>query len=270
MNKRIKAIIAATLAMTAIISIFGFNVDKTVKAGEVKRSKNVIMLIADGMSTEGVTLSRYVKGSSLSMDEISSGSVMTSWLDGPITDSAPGGTAYSAGVKTSNKFIATAPDKTPLATMVEGSESIGKATGIVSTSEITHATPADFTAHINDRSKYNSILRQQINGEMEVVIGGGFNMPSKYKEVSDFNKYYSDRINEIEKEGFKFVKNKEAMKNFKGDKLWGSFASADLKYDYDRQADKDEEQPSLAQMTSKAIEVLNKDEDGFFLMVEGS
>ena len=270
MNKRVKALIAGALVVSATMTGLRFSETKVVTASEQGKAKNVIMMIADGLSTEAVTLARHVKGGTLAMDEISTGSVITSWAGGPITDSAPGGTAYSAGMKTSNKYIGTAPDNTPLATILEGAESVGKATGLIATSEITHATPADFSAHINDRSQYNSILRQQINVDMEVVLGGGFNKPSGFKDVSDFGTYYLDRVKEIEGEGFTFVETKEDMKKFDGDKLWGSFASSDLKYDYDRIADEDNIEPSLAEMTDKAIEVLNRDEDGFFLMVEGS
>lgn len=108
---------------------------------------------------------------------------------------------------------------------------------------------------------------------MEVVLGGGFNKPSGFSsEVStdEFESYYEEQVNNIKEEGFDFITTKDQLTSYDGDKLWGSFADADLKYDFDRQSDNDNVQPSLAEMTNKAIEVLNKDEDGFFLMVEGS
>ncbi|MGG7059806.1 alkaline phosphatase [Clostridium tertium] len=273
MSKRIKGIIAALLVMTGIITNINSSKSNIVYANEKGKAKNVIMLIADGMSTEGVTLARQVKGENLSMDEISVGSVITSWANGPITDSAPGGTVYASGEKTNNKYIGTSVNDTPMASILEGAESVGKATGIIATSEITHATPADFTAHTNNRKYYNQILQQQINQDMEVVLGGGFNKPSGFtSEVSEdeFNTYYEDQINNIQEEGFDFITTKDELESYGGDKLWGSFADADLKYDFDRQSDNDNVQPSLGEMTEKAIEVLNKDEDGFFLMVEGS
>ena len=269
MNNKLKSILAGTLVATATVNTLNLESLKNVVAND-ENDKNVILLIADGMGTEALTLARHVKGSNLAMDEIATGTVITSWAKGPITDSAPGGTAYSTGEKTNNKYVGTSVHDTPLATMIEGAESIGKATGIIATSEITHATPADFSAHTNDRSQYNSILRQQMNLDLEVALGGGFNKPSGFKDVEDFNSYYQERVEELKSEGFDFIQTRDELLAYEGEKLWGSFASVDLKYDYDRQADEDTVEPTLAEMTEKAIEVLDKDEDGFFLMVEGS
>lgn len=273
MSKRIRGIIAAFLVVAGVTTNIHSSKSDVAYANERGKAKNVIMLIADGMSTEAITLARHTKGDSLAIDEISVGSVITSWANGPITDSAPGGTVYAAGEKTNNKYIGTSVNDTPMASILEGAESVGKATGIVATSEITHATPGDFTAHTNNRKYYNQILQQQINQDMEVVLGGGFNKPSGFSsEVStdEFESYYEEQVNNIKEEGFDFITTKDELTSYDGDKLWGSFADADLKYDFDRQSDNDNVQPSLAEMTNKAIEVLNKDEDGFFLMVEGS
>lgn len=273
MSKKIRGIIATFLVVAGVTTNIHGSKSNVVYANEKSKAKNVIMLIADGMSTEGITLARHTKGNSLAMDEISVGSVITSWANGPITDSAPGGTVYAAGEKTNNKYIGTSVNDTPMASILEGAESVGKATGIVATSEITHATPGDFTAHTNNRKNYNQILQQQINQDIEVVLGGGFNKPSGFtSEVStdEFGSYYEEQVNNIKEEGFDFITTKDELISYDGDKLWGSFADADLKYDFDRQSDNDNVQPSLAEMTDKAIEVLNKDEDGFFLMVEGS
>lgn len=273
MSKRIRGIIAAFLVVAGVTTNIHSSKSDVAYANERGKAKNVIMLIADGMSTEAITLARHTKGDSLAIDEISVGSVITSWANGPITDSAPGGTVYAAGEKTNNKYIGTSVNDTPMASILEGAESVGKATGIVATSEITHATPGDFTAHTNNRKYYNQILQQQINQDMEVVLGGGFNKPSGFSsEVStdEFESYYEEQVNNIKEEGFDFITTKDQLTSYDGDKLWGSFADADLKYDFDRQSDNDNVQPSLAEMTNKAIEVLNKDEDGFFLMVEGS
>lgn len=200
MSKRIRGIIAAFLVVAGVTTNIHASRSSVAYANKRGKVKNVIMLIADGMSTEGITLARHTKGESLAMDEISVGSVITSWANGPITDSAPGGTVYAAGEKTNNKYIGTSVNDTPMASILEGAESVGKATGIIATSEITHATPADFTAHTNNRKYYNQILQQQINQDMEVVLGGGFNKPSDFtSEVStdEFTAYYEDQVNNI-------------------------------------------------------------------------
>ena len=175
MKKSMGALIAITMVAITTLTLVKLPKEESVNAQEKSQAKNVILLIGDGMSMEGVTLSRNTKGQSLAMDEIAVGTVMTSWASGPITDSAPGGTAYSAGEKTYNKYIGTSTSDAPLATILEGAENKGKATGLVATSEITHATPADFAAHTDNRKNYNQILRQEINGNLEVLLGGGFN-----------------------------------------------------------------------------------------------
>ena len=243
--------------------------------------KNVIYLIADGMNDGILTAAKYYNdiqdgtlgNDKLAMDSIRSGFVKTSWANGPITDSAPAGTALSTGNKTNPGVVGLDAEGKPRATVLEAAELSGLSTGIIATSEITHATPGDFTAHTNNRKYYNQILQQQINQDMEVVLGGGFNKASGFSsEVSsdEFESYYEEQVNNIKEEGFDFITTKDQLTSYDGDKLWGSFADADLKYDFDRQSDNDNVQPSLAEMTNKAIEVLNKDEDGFFLMVEGS
>ena len=273
MKKSMGALIAAIMIAITTLTLVKLPKEQSVNAQGKSQAKNVILLIGDGMSMEGVTLSRNTKGQSLAMDEIAVGTVMTSWASGPITDSAPGGTAYSAGQKTYNKYIGTSTSDAPLATILEGAENKGKATGLIATSEITHATPADFAAHTDNRKNYNQILRQEINGNLEVLLGGGFNTSWGYTsdvEETAFQDYYKNRVQEIKDEGYQYVTTKSEMEKADGTKLWGAFADGDLKYDYDRIADKDEVQPSLSEMTNKAIDVLNKDDDGFFLMVEGS
>ena len=98
MNNKLKSMIAGTLVATAAANTLSLESLTNVVAND-NQDKNVIMLIADGMSTEALTLARHVKGSDLAMDEIATGAVITSWAKGPITDSAPGGTAYSTGEK---------------------------------------------------------------------------------------------------------------------------------------------------------------------------
>ena len=103
---------------------------------------------------------------------------------------------------------------------------LGKATGIIATSEITHATPADFTAHTDNRKNYNQILKNIISNDLEVVLGGGFNKPSGFtSEVStdEFNDYYNDRVNEIKEEGFDFISTKSELESYNGNKTLGKF-----------------------------------------------
>ncbi|MGL5378927.1 alkaline phosphatase [Clostridium sp.] len=274
-KKTINKIMALTgsVLMTGLIISSGIK-PVTVNA-DTKNVKKVIYLIADGMSTSTMTSARYYKdyqdgilgNDKLSLDAIQTGYVRTSWENGPITDSAPAGTALSTGFKTNNAHIGVTPDKKPIATILEAAELSGLSTGIIATSEIMHATPAAFSSHDSARSNYNSIMKQQVYQDMEVVFGGGdeFFGPTGGGKRNDGK----DLTKEIKELGYEYITTRDQLEASDSGKLWGMFADRDLAYEADRE-EFNNSQPSLSDMTSKAIEVLNKNEDGFFLMVEGS
>ncbi|QGG58810.1 alkaline phosphatase [Paenibacillus sp. B01] len=239
--------------------------------------KNVILLIPDGMANEATALARYYKGSSLALDALATGMVRTHSADAPIADSAPAGTAFATGFKSHTGFVGVLPDKAtmpgqaaiakgeerrPVASVLEASKRAGKATGIIATSEFMHATPADFSAHYPDRKNYDALSMQQVYNGIDVVLGSGSSFLT-----SAGRKDGNNLLASIKALGYDYVTTPAALKASKSDKLWGMFGSKALDYDLDRDPSK---QPSLAEMTSKAIEVLSKDKDGFFLMVEGS
>lgn len=258
------AVIAVLLLVTGLIT---FNTGNEAVARNSK-VKNVIMMIPDGNSIEASTIARYYNDRQpLILDEIAVGMTKTHWNLGPITDSAPGGTAYAIANKTNDKHVGVLPGGVPAATLIEASRLRGKATGIVSTSEVMHATPADFTAHDVDRANYNSLMKQQIYNGLDVVLGGGnqFFTPEAGGKRADGK----DLRETIVSLGYEYVTTRDEMLNSKAKKIWGAFAEADLMYDVDRIAS-GSEQPTIAEMTKKAIDILSKDKDGFFLMVEGS
>ena len=241
-------------------------------------AKNVIVLIPDGMSQDGVTLTRwlYNDGAPLSIDSIASGLVRTHNSDTAIADSAPAGTAMSTGHKTQDKLIAVKGKAatlygsnkddlkeafSPLASILELAKLQGKATGIVATSEIMHATPADFSAHAVNRKNYNDISEQQVFQNMNVVLGGGYKFFTTAEREDK-----QDLIAEMKLQGYQLVSDKKQLNSVKDGKVFGLFATADLPYELDREDD----EPALSELTGKAIELLSKDKDGFFLMVEGS
>ncbi|MGG4500118.1 alkaline phosphatase [Paenibacillus polymyxa] len=239
--------------------------------------KNVIILIPDGMANDATALARWYKGSSLTLDSMASGMVRTHSADAPIADSAPAGTAFATGHKSHTGYVSVLPDeatmpgqqpiaagdaKKPVASVLEASKLAGKSTGIIATSEIMHATPADFTAHYPDRKNYDALSMQQAYNGVDVVLGGG----GKFLEPAG-RKDGQDLIAQIKDQGYDFVTTPEGLKNSTSSKLWGSFSPEALAYDLDRDASKE---PSLAEMTTKAIDVLSKNDKGSFLMVEGS
>ncbi|MBZ4663410.1 MAG: alkaline phosphatase [Caloramator sp.] len=274
-NKKITSIVLASILSISAITFKSLRENNIAMAEEQRKVKNVIFLIPDGMSIATTTLARWYKDAQdgivgndkLTLDEIASGYVKTYWANGPITDSAPAATAYALGVKSNNKYVGVDTDKIPKASILEAAKLNGKATGIVATSEIMHATPADFTAHYPDRSNYNALSKQQIYNNADVVLGGGDSFFAK--DGAGKRNDNKDLKEEIKKLGYDYVTTKNEMINSKASKIWGVFAPKDLAYDIDR-AETRPEEPTLAEMTRKAIEVLSKDKDGFFLMVEGS
>ncbi len=282
MNKWVKSMSALTLAgaFTASAVVPTFTAEQPVKEQLVKDEKkptNVIMLVMDGSSDNVSTLSRWYTGKPLALDSILTGGVRTYSAESAITDSAPAATALATGFKSNSGYVGVLPSKItmpgvegneadafkPVANVLEGAKLQGKATGIISTAEIQHATPAGFSSHATKRSNYDDIGEQQVYQGMDVVLGGGFN------SLKDTRKDGEDLVEVIENNGYELVQTRDELLNADGDKLWGSFAPSDLAYEFDRTTTKPE-QPSLAEMTSKAINTLSKDEDGFFLMVEGS
>jgi len=106
----------------------------------------------------------------------------TQSADNYITDSAAGGTALSAGIKTYNGAVGVDVNKEPVKTIVEEAEEKGFATGLVSTSAVTHATPASFIAHQESRNMYEEIAADFLKTDIDVFIGGGIDHFSKRQD----------------------------------------------------------------------------------------
>lgn len=246
-------------------------------------AKNVIVLMTDGTGTTHTTITRWYKGGLLPQDPYIVGGVRTYGADSIITDSAPAASAFATGHKTDDKFISVLPPKTtipglaqvaedlkykPVASVLEGAKFVGKSTGLIATSNIQHASPAAYSAHWPDRSNYDEIAEQQVYQNMDVVLSGG----KQYLLTKDQGGTRTDGenlINVLKTKGYGFVENKQDMLDYKGKKLWGLFANDALDYDMDRQQ-LHPEQPSLADMTKKAIDILSNNPKGFFLFVEAS
>lgn len=233
--------------------------------------KNVIVLIGDGMGVSYTSAYRYLKNDpstkiaeKSAFDQYLVGQQMT-YPEDPaqnVTDSASAATAMSAGIKTYNNAIAVDNDGS-VKTVLEAAKEQGKATGLVATSEITHATPASFGSHDESRKNMNSIADdyydEMVNGQhkVDVMLGGG---------VSNFVRNDRNLTEEFKKAGYSYVTNKEELLKDTNKQVLGLFAQGGLPKMIDRPA----ETPSLEEMTNAAITRLSQDKEGFFLMIEGS
>lgn len=232
--------------------------------------KNVIVLIPDGMGTSNTgALRQYLSDGTeiTALDRTLVGQMITT-PENPddlrnVTDSAAAGTAMATGEKTYSGAIGVDNDGSRLTNLSEIAKSMGKSVGSVATADMTHATPAAFLAHNESRNNNNEIadsyIDDRVDGEIkiDVMLGGGTDF---------FIREDRNLIEEFQDEGYDYVETKEDMLNAEGDKLIGLFAPKGMPKYWDM----DEETPSLSEMTWKAIDVLSRNEDGFFLMVEGS
>ena len=249
------------------------------------RARSVILFIGDGMGATQRDAARRLLGRPLAMDGLPvHGRVGTASADpvALVTDSAAAGTALATGVKTLNGSIAIGPDGERLTSMLDLAKAAGKATGLVTTCQVTDATPAAFGAHVGSRTEQDEIARQYIEeARVDVILGGGEDYwypvgdpgvfpddpgdePTEYSRGTRGN--LVDRA--IER-GYDYASSAEGLRRARGPKVLGLFANQNL---FDAappgQGARYEPIVSLAEMTTRAIELLSADGDGFFLMVE--
>lgn len=266
------SVLIILLILTFSISIPAPGMERTheYRPNEDPSIKNVIVMIPDGCSSSLQTLARWKKGEALTLDSLLVGAVKTWMANSIITGSAAAVTAFATGLKTRVGFLSVGPDGEyrPMATVLEGAKLKGRATGLVATSRICHATPAGYAAHVHDRGMYSRITEQMVYQNLDVAFGGGkqFLLPKseggKREDGENLLKVLRDK-------GYQFVETGEEMASITSGKVWGLFAQGPLEPDIDRRTF-DSKQPSLSEMTEKAIQLLSRDRDGFFLMVEGS
>ncbi|KAJ1952025.1 vacuolar alkaline phosphatase, partial [Linderina pennispora] len=258
----------------------------------LRRSKkrNVILMISDGFGPASETMARNFwqqthklpVGFQSPLDEILVGSSRTRSSSSLVTDSAAGATAFSCGLKSYNGAIGVMDGESPCGTVLEAAKLQRKMlTGLVATSRITHATPAAFSSHVVHRDMEDLIAEYQIGNYslgsvVDLMFGGGrchFLPQSAGNDSCRMDN--RDLWSEAKQAGFRVLKDRKAFDQLETTKevlpVLGSFALSHMDYDIDR---KPEEQPSLADMSDKALRILKsatKDSDsGFFLMIEGS
>jgi alkaline phosphatase len=220
----------------------------------------VILIIGDGAGASYWTAAAYATDR-LAVEQLPvMGLINTSSSDSKITDSAAAGTAYSAGVRTYNGAIGVDPDSISVTTVLEAAQSRGLATGLVATSSITHATPAAFASHVPDRDMAWEIARQIAYADVDVILGGGrrFFDPARRPDSLDLHSYVAAR--------YSYIETADELAKLQTDELhmlFGLFAEEHMPAEPQRS-------PTLPEMTRAALEVLDHDADGFFLMVEGS
>jgi alkaline phosphatase len=277
-------------------------------------AKNVIFFLGDGMGPTTITAARiykYKEEGLLNFETFErTARIKTFSNDAQTTDSAPSMAAYMTGVKMNNEVLsmssdtrAVAPSRDangnptinncaagngqPVPTILELAKAKGKSVGAITTTELTHATPAATYSHICHRDAQYAIAAQAVPGGagfnsalgdgVDVLMGGGRNHFTPYDALTNPKGRADGRnlLAEMAARGYSIATTKADMTGAPNNKKFiGLYSSkSHLEYELDRTATpplgEGANQPSLAEMTTKAIDVLSQNPNGYFLMIEG-
>jgi len=238
------------------------------------RVRNVIFFIGDGMGLECVDIARIVlvgKDGYLDFEKAPYVGIAKTYAENTlVTDSAAAGTALATGFKTNNAWLSITPDGKAVKTLLEAAKELGKATGLITTVTITHATPAAFSAHTTSRDELPVADQYAEFKTADIYMGGGLSYFLPKSDLKSKRKDDRNLIEEFKKAGYEFVSTPEELERAfaENGKLLGLFDYEYLPYYMDREFLK-VKVPSLADMTRKALEILSRNENGFFVMIEG-
>lgn len=227
--------------------------------------KNVILLIGDGMGISNISAAMVANRGSLYINLLTNiGFTTTHSASDFLTDSGAGGTALASGQKTYNGAIGFNKDTVAIGNIREALAGQGLSTGVVATSSVTHATPASFVAHQPDRELHDAIAYDFIRSGIDLFIGGGLQFFSTRADGLNLidslisRGYTVDTTRLSNTTDYVFEKLEDAKK------FAGLYAKDHLDPKDSGRGD------FLPSATKAAIEFLNRNTEGFFLMTEGS
>lgn len=314
------ALAAGAVLAAGVLSVSDDAGAKTKKAQPRQRAKNVIVMISDGMGYNQLAAADYYQSGAIgtqAYERFPVHSTMStysyygnynpfeawglfSYLKQKPTDSAAAATAMSTGVKTYDAAIGVDVDKRPLYHLTQEAEKRGKATGVITSVEFSHATPAGFVAHNASRNDYEGIAREMINDSAtDVIMGAGHPLfddsgapraAANYRYVGGQTTWDAltagtaggDADGNGTADAWKLIQSKDEFTALAGSKKPAKricgIAQAATTLQQGRAGDtmaapgvvaKNANVPDLATMTKGALNVLGRDRDGFVLMVEG-
>jgi len=232
-------------------------------AGDKNYPDSIILFIGDGMGVAHITAGKIAAGT-LNLERFPfSGLVTTHSANRLITESAAAATALATGKKTSNRAVSVLPDGTPIKTLFEYAQDLGKSIGVVVTSSVTDATPAAFIAHADNRRKQADIAEQIVNSGIDVLIGGGWVYFVPASREGSRRKDDKNLLAALESRMPVVLTDDEIFAHGESEKLAALLAPRELP----KAANRDY---SLAQLARMAIRILSKSPNGFVLMIEGS
>jgi len=299
MKKRITLSFMASLMIISFIALAIFatpnsSISKNVYANQTEKPKYIFYFIGDGLGSSQRQIAEYYlqhelndKTTKLVMNTLPIAGINTTHsANSLVTDSAAAGTALATGNKTNNGMISQSPAGENYKTLIEVAEEKGLSTGIVTTTRITHATPAVFASHNPDRDDENGIAVDYLDSGVDYFAGGGLRhfLPQNFVDsqkdvfgdtIKSKRKDNRNLFSEFAAKGYKTMYGSLGAKEFKnykpkaGQKVLALFAYSHMPYTIDAMNQSELYVPTIAEMTSKGIDLLSYDKDGFFMMIEG-
>jgi len=242
-----------------------------------KKAKNIILFIGDGMSVSQISAFRLYQGgpnSRVAVDSFPySGKVLTHSANAIVTDSASSGTAFSTGVKTNNRALGIDVNGQPIENITETLDKSGYVSSVISTSEVTHATPAAFVVHTSSRYLSDEISIQMADSKIKNILGGGrkFFIP----EENGGNREDGIQLLEKVKANSILITDKSELGNparYGDNQVFGLFADEHLRDE--NTPENHSTEPSIKKMLEFSVNRSKKFVEngckGFFVMAEAS
>jgi alkaline phosphatase len=234
-----------------------YQVEKITVQDRSDKPKNIILMVGDGMSLSIMYTAWVANRGHLNIENCEfTGLSKTYSADHLITDSGAGGTAFATGHKTNNGSVGVDADGRSNPSILEIAKDYHLSAGLIATCNVLDATPSDFIVKINDRDKWDDIALQYVSSKVDFVCGGGWKNFKNGKGGIDLTEKLSN-------EGYLLPRTIEDLKEIKEGKVFALLADDNLPVPEKRGEE-------LSEASMKAIELLNQNENGFFLMIEGS
>lgn len=254
----------------ALVAPLGKALEGGPGANGIPRAQRIIFFAYDGLSWEDIGLARYWslhnRDRVLELERLmatgASGVTLTHSLTSVVTDSSAASTAWATGRKVVNQAVSQYPDGTDLTTILQLAQDRGMATGLVTSTRITHATPAAWWARIRHRDLEDDIALQYLDSGVDVLLGGGEEhfLPDHRADGRDLFQDFAGR-------GYQVLRTPDDLAAATGDRLLGVFYQSHIAYEIDR-VHQGATSPPLAHLVRKGLDVLDGREGGFVLQVE--
>ena len=234
-----------------------YAVEKIVGQAKKDKPKNIIFMVGDGMSLATMYTAWTANRGHLNIENCQYvGLAKTYSANRLLTDSAAAATAFATGHKTNNGSVGVDANGKPQTSILELARQHGLSTGLLVTCNILDATPAVFVAKISGRYKWDEIALQYVANEVDFVCGGGWKNFRKSKDGRDLTRELADK-------GYQLPRTVEELEKINKGKVFALIADDNLPRLKERG-------DALSRAAMKAIELLSKNDQGFFLMIEGS